>query len=267
MDGLTLATDKMLASVENGVGTMTYNQPERRNAVNHEMRLAIIDILTSFAENPEVRVVVITGAGGKAFVSGADISEFDSMRSTPEQIAEYGKVSKRVGQAYAALGKPMIAMIRGYCIGGGLATALNADIRIATDGSRFGIPAARLGLGFGFDGVKSLAAVVGRANAAEILYTARQFTADEALAMGLVNRVVADDALESTVSELAAAIAENAPLTVRSLHFSLRETAKDPGERDDARIRELVDDCMASEDYIEGRRAFMEKRKAVFKGR
>ncbi len=266
MDGLTLATDKMLASVENGVGTMTYNQPERRNAVNHEMRLAIVDILNSFAEDPDVRVVVITGAGGKAFVSGADISEFDSMRSTPEQIAEYGRVSKRVGAAYAALGKPLIAMIRGYCIGGGLATALNADIRIATDGSRFGIPAARLGLGFGFEGVKNLAAVVGQSSAAEILYTARQFSADEALAMGLVNRVVPDDELESTVRDLAGQIAENAPLTLRSLNFSLRETAKESGDRDSARIQELVDACMASEDYIEGRRAFMEKRKAVFKG-
>ncbi len=267
MDGLNLNTDKMLASIDNGVGTMTYNQPEKRNAVSHEMRLAITEILNSFAQNPEVRVVVITGAGGKAFVSGADISEFDSKRSTPEQIADYGAVSRRVGEAYASLGKPLIAMIRGYCLGGGLATALNADIRIATRDSRFGIPAARLGLGFGFEGVKSLAAIVGRSNAAEILYTARQFSAEEALAMGLVNRVVADDALERTVRDLAGEIAENAPLTLRSLNFSLRETAKDPGDRDAARIQELIDSCMASEDYIEGRRAFMEKRKAVFKGR
>ncbi|MEE2969994.1 MAG: enoyl-CoA hydratase [Pseudomonadota bacterium] len=267
MDGLNLTTDKMLASIENGVGVMTYNQPEKRNAVNHEMRLAVIDILNSFAENPDVRVVVITGAGGKAFVSGADISEFDSRRSTPEQIAEYGAVSKRVGQAYAMLGKPLIGMIRGFCLGGGLATALNADIRIATDGSQFGIPAARLGLGFGFEGVKNLAAVVGQPNAAEILYTGRRFTADEALAMGLVNRVVPDDELESAVRELAEQIAENAPLTLRSLNFSLRENAKEPADRDAARIQELVDACMASEDYKEGRKAFMEKRKAVFKGR
>jgi enoyl-CoA hydratase len=267
MDGLNLATDKMLASVENGVGVMTYNQPEKRNAVNHEMRLAIINILNSFADNPDVRVVVITGAGGKAFVSGADISEFDSKRSTPEQIAEYGEISSRVGNAYAALGKPLIAMIRGYCLGGGLATALNADIRIATEQSRFGVPAARLGLGFGFEGVKNLAAVVGQSNAAEILYTGRRFSADEALAMGLVNRVVADDALENSVRELAGQIAENAPLTLCSLNFSLRENAKEPADRDTDRIRELIEACMASEDYIEGRKAFMEKRKAVFKGR
>lgn len=267
MDGLNLTTDKMLASIENGVGIMTYNQPEKRNAVNHEMRLAVIDILTSFAENPDVRVVVITGAGGKAFVSGADISEFDSRRSTPEQIAEYGAISKRVGNAYASLGKPLIGMIRGFCLGGGLATALNADIRIATEGSQFGIPAARLGLGFGFEGVKNLAAVVGQSFAAEILYTGRRFTAEQALGMGLINRVVPDQALENSVRELAEEIAENAPLTLRSLNFSLRENAKEPADRDAARIQELVDACMASEDYKEGRKAFMEKRKAVFKGR
>ncbi len=267
MDGLNLATDKMLATVENGIGTMTYNHPERRNAVNHEMRLAIIDILAAFARDPEIRVVVITGAGGKAFVSGADVSEFDTKRSTPEQIAEYGEVSRRVGAAYAALDKPLIAMIRGFCLGGGLATALNADIRIASEDSQFGIPAARLGLGFGFEGVKNLVAVVGQAAAAEILYTADRFPAPDALRMGLVNRVVPDGELESTVLDMAARIAANAPLTVRSLVVSVGEAGKDPAERDLDRCAALIDSCMASEDYKEGRRAFMEKRVPEFKGR
>lgn len=267
MDGLILATDMMGATVADGVGTMTYNNPARHNAVNHEMRLAIIDILTAFAADPEVRVVVIAGAGGKAFVSGADISEFDTKRSTPEQIEAYRAVSRRVETAYAALDKPLIAMIGGYCLGGGLNTALNADIRIAAEGSRFGIPAARLGLGFGFDSVRKLVSIVGPANAAEILFTAQRFTDAEALQMGLVNRVVPEDALETTVREMAAAIAANAPLTIRSLAVNLSEAVKDPAERDADKCARLIEACMASEDYIEGRRAFREKRPPVFKGR
>ena len=267
MDGLNFTTDKMQASIADGVGTMTYNQPERLNAVNQEMRLAIIEILGHFAENPEVRVVVITGAGGKAFVSGADISEFDAKRATPEQIEEYNAIGRRAGEAYAALEKPIIAMIRGYCLGGGLATALNAHIRVATDESRFGVPAGRLGLGYGFDSVNRLCDVVGQANTAEILFTAERFSAADALRMGLINRVVPDGELETTVHEMARAIADNAPLTMHLVNVCLAEAGKEPADRDLARCAQLVEACMASEDYIEGRSAFMEKRPPQFKGR
>jgi len=267
MEGLNLQTDKMGASIQDGVGTMTYNNPARHNAVDHAMRCAIIDILTAFSENPDVRVVVITGAGGKSFVSGADISEFDAKRSSPEQIVAYNEVSRRVGEAFAALRKPVIAMVRGYCLGGGLNTALNADIRIATEESRFGIPAARLGLGFGFDNVTKLVSVVGQAYAAEILYTAKRFSAAEALQMGLINHVVADGALEPAIREMAQSIVANAPLTIRALSASLEEAVKDPDKRDLAITSRLIEACMQSHDYAEGRRAFREKRPPVFKGR
>jgi len=267
MNGLNLTTDKMLASVEDGVATMTFNHPERRNAVNHEMRLAIIEILDKFARDPDVRVVVIAGAGGKAFVSGADISEFDFSNSTPEQIDEYNDASVRAAAAWALVEKPIIAMIRGYCLGGGLSVALNADIRVATEGSQFGIPAARLGRGFGFAGVSQLVSLVGPASAAEILYTCDRYSASDALNMRLVNRVVADDALEQTVQIMATTIAANAPLTLRSLAVNLSEVIKDPAERDNAKMSELFDACMGSEDFVEGRRAFKEKRDPVFCGR
>lgn len=267
MTELKLDTDKMIARIEDGIGWMIYNQPERRNAINLAMRLAIPKILAEFQANDAVRVMVITGAGDKAFVSGADISEFDEMRATPDQVAEYNRQGEAIVAAYGALEKPLIAMIRGFCLGGGLATALNADLRFAAENAEFGVPAARLGLGYPFDGVRRLADFVGPMFASEMLFTGRRFTAAEAYHMGLVNRVVANNKLDEVVRETAEMIAGNAPLTVKASKTNIREGRKDPDKRDLALCAQRVEACFKSADYIEGRHAFLEKRKPSFQGR
>ncbi len=264
---LDLSTPYMLARIDDGVGWMTFNNPDRRNAMKMEMNQAIVDILGEFDRNDDVRVVVMTGAGDKAFVSGADISEFETHRSTPEGRAEFDRISADAARAFTELSKPLIAMIRGFCMGGGLATALQADLRVSAQDGQFGIPAARLGLGYGFAGIDKLTHIVGPTMAAEIMLTARRFSAEEAHQMGLINRVVPSDELEAAVAELAGTIAANAPLTVKAAKACVRETFVDPERRDLDRLAEMVETCFLSRDYQEGRSAFMEKRTAKFEGR
>ena len=264
---LSLETDRMMAEIEDGIGWVTFNNPGRLNAMSIEMTEAIPFIFDSFEARDEVRVVVMRGAGERAFMSGADISEFEKQRASEESRRIFDEKGKVAAARMDALTKPLIAMVRGYCIGGGLMTALRADIRIASEDAQFGIPAARLGLGYGYTGVTALVTLVGPAAANEILFSARRFSADEALQMGLVNRVVAPAALDSTVRSLARTIAENAPLTVRAAKRAIRECVRDPEARDLDAVGRLVETCFRSEDYIEGRRAFMEKRRPVFQGR
>lgn len=266
-ESLTLDTDKVLAHVdEHGIGWVVFNQPERHNALSLEMWQGLADILSAYAERDDVRITVMRGAGGKAFVSGADISEFDSQRANAAQKAEYGRVAGEANRWLARFEKPLIALIEGYCIGGGLATALAADIRFATPDSRFGIPAARLGLGYEYPGLAKLARVVGPSRARDILYSARFMEAAEAKEMGLVNFVVAREEIEQQVVDYCRRIAGNAPLTVRAAKAAL--DAWERGGRDDevSRVESLVDACFDSEDYREGRRAFAEKRKPEFRG-
>src|SRR5437763_16671555 len=225
-------TSKMLAEKDGPVGRLIFNNPARHNAVSLEMWQAVGQIMDDFEADPAIRVIVVTGAGGKAFVSGADISEFKEKRADEEAAAAYSKISEASRLKLQETLKPTIAMIRGYCIGGGLATALACDLRIAAEGSRFGIPAAKLGLGYAYDGIKRLIDTVGPAYAREIFYTARQFTAEEALAMGLVNRLVPESELEGYVKNYCDTIAANAPLTIRAAKVSVREALKPERERD-----------------------------------
>jgi enoyl-CoA hydratase/carnithine racemase len=259
-------TDKMLARKEGGVGILTFNNPERHNAVSLEMWEATKRILDDFATDDDVRVVVLTGAGGKAFVSGADISKFASERATLEASRAYNVKSDAAYSSVADFPKPTIAMIKGYCIGGGVGLAVCCDLRICSDNSRFAVPAAKLGLGYGYSGLKRLVDIVGASFAKEIFYTARQFDAHEAQAMGLVNRVVPTDELEAYVKSITDMICANAPLTIKAVKITVGETLKDESKRNLARSVELVEQCFASRDYTEGRTAFMEKRKPVFTG-
>ena len=258
--------EKMLSRKEGGIGYVIFNNPERHNAVSLDMWEAASRFLDNFRNDKSIRVVVLTGAGGKAFVSGADISKFEEERSDEKAIARYNKA---VDQAYTAVyefPKPTIAMIRGYCLGGGVGLAVCCDLRICSDNSRFAVPAAKLGLGYGYTGIRRLSDIVRPAFTKEIFFTARQFDATEAQAMGLVNRVVPKDELETYVRDYAAMIVGNAPLTVDSVKYIVGEAVKDESERNIARCTELVNQCFASNDYAEGRKAFMEKRKPAFTG-
>jgi enoyl-CoA hydratase len=263
---IPLATENMLAEIDGSIGWMTFNKPDRRNAVSLDMWAAIPAILDRFEHDPAVRTVVLKGAGDQAFVSGADISQFENARSSPESNANYEQVSGDAGRRLAAFPKPTIAMIRGFCIGGGLAIAIGCDIRIANEEARFGIPAARLGLGYAPTGVKQLMELVGPSFTKEIFFTARHFSVTEALEMGLVNRVVDDGALEDYTRQYCAMISDNAPMTMHALKRTVGELAR-AEKADLAACDRLVEACFESEDFIEGRRAFMEKRRPIFLGR
>ena len=258
---------RMLAEKDGAIGWMIFDHPERRNAVTQGMWLQIGEILEDFGKDESIRVVVLKGAGDKAFVSGADISQFGQQRRNAAEVAASNRLTDAAREALATFPKPTIAMIQGYCLGGGLAIALMCDLRFAAEGSTFGIPAARLGVGYAAQSVGMLQALVGPAYTREILFTGRRFNEDEALRMGLINRLLPSTELVSYVQDYAAMIGANAPLTIRAAKLASTELLKTEAERDLAVVQRAVEVCFNSADYHEGRTAFMEKRPPIFTGR
>jgi len=261
------STPRLLAHREGPIGFIVFDHQQRRNAMSRDMWQALPEALEALEADPAVRVLLLSGAGQHAFVSGADISEFDSARASWQAEQQYSRECDGALLRLQAVAKPTIAMIRGYCIGGGMAIALSCDLRIAAEDARFGIPAARLGLGYGFDGVRALTDVVGPAHAKEILFIGRQLGARDALRIGLVNQVTDSAELHPIARATATHIAENAPLTIRASKLAIDELRKDPEQRDLARVNAAVAQCFDSADYAEGCRAFREKRRPRFEGR
>lgn len=261
-----LVTEKILAHSADGIGWLQFNNAEKHNAMSLEMSEASVTALEAFAADDSVRVVVLQGLGGKAFVSGADISEFDKSRANAAQDKQYAQKAG-IHATVKNLAKPTIAMIQGYCMGGGLALAAGCDLRFCTPDSTFAIPAARLSIAYRQDFLRWVMDLVGPSAAKDILYSARRFKGEEAFAMGLVNRVIAPEQLQAETIAYAMTLADNAPLSILASKTVIDELCKDPADRDQEKCARVATACADSDDFKEGRKAFMEKRKPVWRGK
>ena len=259
-------TERVKAWLDGTVLHIRFNNPQKHNALSVDMWEAIPPLLDKAARDDNVRMVVLSGEGGKAFVSGADISQFEDMRAAKEAVKRYEAMAEAALQGIHEFEKPTVACIRGYCIGGGMNVAISCDIRIASSDSVFSIPATRLGLGYRYSAMKNLTDLVGPGHAKDIFFTARRLDAAEAHRIGLVNRVAEPDKLDALLAEYTTAITAGAPLTIKAGKRIIRDVLKTE-DADMDLARKLILDCFESEDYAEGRRAFMEKRKPVFKGK
>lgn len=261
------ADGKILRHTADGVGVVTFNNPDKRNAMSLEMWEGLGEALTALRDDDAVRVVILRGAGGKAFVSGADISQFEKVRHNAAASEEYARRSAAQRTLLADYPKPTIACIDGYCLGGGMQVAMLTDIRLASHGSQFGIPAARLGIAYGYDGLRHLVSLVGPSWARLLMYTGMRIDATEALRIGLVERLFPDGELWGETMTIAETIAQNAPLAIKAAKITIAEVLKDESRRDMEAIKTIGNACMDSADFREGRQAFMEKRQPQFRGR
>jgi len=264
---LTTTSERLVARKNGAIGWLVFNNPAKHNAISMDMAEAVPAVMRGFEDDSEVRVIVVAGAGEKAFAAGSDISGFESVRADPQKNRHYNDVNERSYNAVYECTKPTVAMIRGYCIGGGLDFATSCDVRFCSDNAVFAVPAGKLGLGYGHEGILRFGRVIGYMRARDLFLSGRRLGAEEALRLGLVHRVISLGELEAETTAYAHSIADNAPLTLAAIKRAFLEYEKDPALRDLNRAQAMIDACFSSADYTEGRAAFAAKRKPKFTGK
>lgn len=267
MQTIPSLSSRLQAIKQGAIGWLVIDNEARRNALSLDMWLALPALVQQMDDDPDIRVIVLRGAGEKVFVAGADISEFETLRATAESARAYEASNIEAFAALREARKPVIAMVHGFCLGGGMGLAAACDLRFAANDATFGIPAARLGVGYPPSAIRDIVNLVGPARAKDIFFSARRYTAEEALATGLIDRSVPADDLAQTVEIYCNQLIANAPLTQQAAKATINALADDPAEIDWTALQAMADACFDSEDFAEGRTAFLEKRTPAFQGR